>query len=144
MQQNWREIKQVGHQTKLSVILIWSQVRNIVETKHNVINIFFFYLKKEKVLGYLLMKDRLMNTFTSYISLKIYTRCINMPHRGKIFEAKKRNTKAHNRTQIASRLLVSSVCPSRTSGDFWETSLHALASTPGAPRKEPRWHCGIF
>lgn len=64
------------------------------------------------------MKERLMNTFTSYIALKIYTRHINMSQRGKIFEAKIRNTKAQDRTQNASQFLVLSVCPSRTSDHF--------------------------
>lgn len=42
-----------------------------------------------------------------------------MPHSGKIFEAKKRNTKAQDRTQNAFQLFVLSVGPSRTSGHFW-------------------------
>lgn len=117
-QENWREIKRVSQQSKLSMILIWSQMRNIVETKHNVIHTFFFSLKKEKVLGYLLMKDRFMNTFTNYIFLKIYTRHINMPDSGKIFEAKIRNTKAQDRIQNAFQLLVLSLCSSRTSDHF--------------------------
>lgn len=125
-QQNWREIKWLSHQSKLSVILIWSQMRSIFETKRNVIHTLFFKLKKEKVLHYLLMKDRLMYTFTSYISLKIYTRLINMPHRGKIFEAKIRNTKAYDRTQNVFQLLVWSVGPSRTSDHFWGDQLSCL------------------
>lgn len=42
--------KTVSHQLKLSVVLIWSQMRNIAETKHNVIHTFFFSLKKEKLI----------------------------------------------------------------------------------------------
>lgn len=46
-----------------------------------------------------------------------------MPHRGKIFEAKIRNTKAQDRSQNAFQLLVQSVGPSLTSNltkaHFW-------------------------
>lgn len=77
------------------------------------------------------MKQRLRNTFTSYISLQIYTTHINMSQRGKVFEVKIRNRKAHDRTQNASQFSVLSVCSSSTSDHYWGDLLMHQPSSLG-------------
>lgn len=68
-----------------------------------------------------------------------------MPHSGKIFEAKKRNTKAQDRTQNAFQLFVLSVGPSRTSGHFLgRPALMPWLQHQELPGGNPDGHCGIF
>lgn len=73
------------------------------------------------------------NTFTSHISLNIYT-LGTLPHRGTNFDAKIRNTKAQDNPKYFPSLgAVWAQAEPQTI--FGKTSLHALASTSGTPSR---------
>lgn len=134
---NRRDIKEADEHSESSMIVIWSQMKTIIETQHSIVPILFSEKKNQA-----LTKQRQMNNFTSYFFANIDT---NRSQKGSIFEVKIRNKSTKKNPQ---RSLVLSMCSDNTFAPYHEgscsdTSLHSLATT-GAPSRRPRQHCGIL